>query len=53
MLAGSLLPGLAVNGFVGALVAALAIGVVAWLVNLVVVPLFGTGATVLQLLHYV
>jgi len=52
MLAGSLLPGLGVEGFVGALVAAVAIAVVAWLVNLVVTPLFGTAATVLQLVHY-
>lgn len=51
MLAGSALPGFSVSGFVGALVAAVAMGVVAWLVNLVVVPLFGVGATVLQLLH--
>lgn len=53
LLAGGLLPGLAVNGFVGALVAAVAIAVVAWLVNLIVVPLFGTGASVMGLLHMI
>lgn len=53
MISGSLLPGFAVDGFVGALVAAIAIAIVAWLVNLVVTPLFGTGATVMHLLHLV
>lgn len=33
MISGRIVPGLKVNGFMGALVAAIAIGVVAWLVN--------------------
>jgi putative membrane protein len=33
MISGRIVPGLKVNGFMGAIVAAIAIGVVAWLVN--------------------
>jgi putative membrane protein len=40
MISGRIVPGLKVNGFVGALVAAISIGVVAWLVNWVL-GLFG------------
>jgi putative membrane protein len=36
MIAGNLVPGLRVKGFAGALVAAIAIGVVGWLIGLVV-----------------
>lgn len=40
MISGRIVPGLKVNGFVGALIAAVSIGVVAWLVNWVL-GLFG------------
>ncbi len=36
MISGRIVPGMRVKGFVGALVAAIAIGVVAWLIGLVV-----------------
>lgn len=36
MISGSIVPGMRVKGFVGALVAAIAIGVVGWLIGLVV-----------------
>lgn len=36
MIAGNIVPGMRVKGFVGALVAAIAIGVVGWLIGLVV-----------------
>ena len=36
MIAGSIVPGLRVKGFVGALIAAIAMGVVGWLISLVV-----------------
>ncbi|MEZ4769569.1 MAG: phage holin family protein [Caldilineales bacterium] len=36
MISGSIVPGLRVKGFVGALIAAVAIGVVGWLIGLVV-----------------
>jgi putative membrane protein len=35
MLAGNMVPGLTVNGFTGALIAAIAIGIVGWLIGLV------------------
>jgi putative membrane protein len=36
IIAGNIVPGMRVKGFVGALVAAIAIGVVGWLIGLVV-----------------
>lgn len=36
MISGSIVPGMRVKGFVGALIAAIAIGVVGWLISLVV-----------------
>lgn len=39
MFSGSIVPGLRVNGFLGAMVAAIAIGVVAWLIALVAVAI--------------
>ena len=45
MVSGRIVPGMKVNGFTGAIVAALAIGVVSWLVGWVL-GLFGFGAPV-------
>ena len=39
ILAGKFLPGLTVDGFVGAIIAAISIGVIYWLIDLILRPL--------------